>query len=69
MAEIWDSCKTVLEAEKKPLEIWRIAKASGLPEKGIMAGLIRETQNRRGWSVNFRYPALPCAAINSITRH
>lgn len=65
-AEIWDSCVIVMTAEKQPLEIWRIAKATGLPEEGIMAGLIRETENRRGSYIRFRFPALPCAAITGI---
>lgn len=64
-AEIWNACESVLNTEKKPLEINRVAQASGLSEDHIITALIKETGIRRRVVV-FRYPPLPCAALERI---
>lgn len=56
----------MLAYEKKPLEVWRVTAATGVPEERIIAMLIRETEVRRLGCVTFRYPPLPCAAIVRI---
>ncbi len=63
---IWNVCKSVVDDEKKPLDIWRVAKVLEMSEDAIMAALIRETGPRRS-QVTFRFPSLPCAAILAIS--
>ncbi len=62
---IWNACKSILAQEKRPLELWRVASATGLSEEKIMSILIRETENKRE-AVTFRFPSLPCAAITAM---
>ena len=64
-AEIWDACEKILRDEKEPLEVWRVARAAMTGEDRIILALMRETLVRRQ-HVTFRYPLLPCAAINAI---
>lgn len=64
-AEIWNACASVLGKEQKPLEVWRVADATQMPEDEIVAALMRETLPRRE-AVTFRFPPLPCAAITAL---
>jgi hypothetical protein len=64
-SEVWDAVKDVLEDEKKPLEVWRVAKAAEMTEGDVIGALIRETLNKRQ-PVRFRYPPHPRAAITGI---
>ena len=64
-AQIWAACAQVLAAEKKPLEVWRVAAATGMSEGAIIGALIRET-GVRPEAVQFRFPPLPCAAITAL---
>jgi len=62
--DLWNACVAVLAEEKKPLEVSRVASATGLSEGQVVSMLIRESTNGR--SASFRYPPLPCAAIVSL---
>jgi len=61
--ELWNACAEVLRIEKKPLEIWRVSKVTGLDESKIISTLIHETEGSQTRAVIFRYPPFPCAAI------
>jgi len=52
-AELWNACKAVLRDNPEPLEVWRVAKASGMTEERVILALMRETLPRRA-SVTFR---------------
>lgn len=64
-AQIWDAVVDVMSKDPRPLEVWRVATAANMTESDVMTALIRETGPRRK-SVRFRYPSLPCPAIESI---
>ena len=63
-SELWKACAQVIREEGKPLEIWRVAKATGQTEGEVIAALIRESRGDR--TVTFRFPPLPRAAIMNI---
>ncbi len=63
---LWDICELVmLQEDGRPLELWRVAKVTGMDECKIIAALIHETGVRRQ-EITFRYPPLPRAAITAI---
>lgn len=64
-AEIWNACANILRDEKRPLEVWRVARAAMTGEDRIILALMRETLVRRE-DVTFRYPPIPCAAIIAV---
>jgi len=59
--EIWNACAKVLADNPEPLEVSRVASATGLPDGTVISTLIRQATDGR--SVAFRYPPHPCAAI------
>ena len=66
-SDLWKACAQVIREEGKPLEICRVAQATGQTEGEIIAALIRESRADR--TISFRYPPLPRAAITRIELH
>lgn len=61
---IWNACLEVMKTQEGALPIRQVAEAAKLPEKDIIASLMR--CSRGGRSVAFRFPPLPEAAINRM---
>lgn len=64
MEDIREAVKDLL-ADGGPVEVWRIADATGLTEEKIMADLIWGSTG--GKYVEFRFPSIPCAAVTALT--